>query len=125
MQDGWTPLHLAACNGHQEVVHELIVGKCNVNMRTESGMGPLHMAASQGFEEIVQQLLDAGAAPDMQDKVRWENVWLDQDLLLCSHEQKSWPRLQRNQGHAFFSLSLSLFHGIFFLRLATLHSTWL
>ena len=55
------------------MVHELIVGKCNVNMRTESGMGPLHIAAAQGFDEIVQQLLDAGAAPDMQDKVGKEN----------------------------------------------------
>ena len=50
-------------------MHELILGKSNVNARTGSGMGPLHMAASQGFDEIVQQLLDAGAAPDMQDKV--------------------------------------------------------
>ena len=32
-------------------------------------MGALHLAAAKGFDEIAQELLDAGIAPDMQDKV--------------------------------------------------------
>lgn len=75
-QDGWTPLHLACWNGHHEVVHELITSKCNVNTRTSESMGPLHLAAAKGYDEITQELLDAGIAPDMQDKV-------------CSH----WPSM--------------------------------
>lgn len=69
-QDSWTPLHLACWNGHHEVVHELITSKCNVNTRTSEAMGALHLAAAKGYDEIAQELLDAGIAPDMQDKVR-------------------------------------------------------
>lgn len=68
-QDGWTPLHLACWNGHHEVVHELITSKCNVNTRTSEAMGALHLTAAKGHDEIAQELLDAGIAPDMQDKV--------------------------------------------------------
>lgn len=32
-------------------------------------MGALHLAAAKGYDEIAQELLDAGIAPDMQDKV--------------------------------------------------------
>lgn len=35
----------------------------------QDGMGALHLAAAKGCDEIVQELLDAGVAPDMQDKV--------------------------------------------------------
>ena len=35
----------------------------------QEGMGALHLAAAKGCDEIVQELLDAGVAPDMQDKV--------------------------------------------------------
>lgn len=39
------------------------------NMCIQEGMGALHLAAAKGHDEIVQELLDAGVAPDMQDKV--------------------------------------------------------
>ena len=68
-KDGWTPLHLACWNGHQDVAHELLASKCKVNSRTSEGMGALHLAAAKGYDEIAQELLDAGVAPDMQDKV--------------------------------------------------------
>ena len=32
-------------------------------------MGALHLTAAKGHDEIAQELLDAGIAPDMQDKV--------------------------------------------------------
>ena len=51
------------------MVHELIEAKCKVNVRTRDGMGALHLAAYKGYSEIAQELLDAGVAPDMQDKV--------------------------------------------------------
>lgn len=49
---------------------------------TQGGSGALHVAAVMGHDEIVQELLDAGAAPDMQDRtgntalheaVRWRH----------------------------------------------------
>jgi len=39
------------------------------HMCIQEGMGALHLAAAKGHDEIVQELLDAGVAPDMQDKV--------------------------------------------------------
>lgn len=51
------------------MVHELIVGKASINVITSDGVGPLHLAARKGYNDIVLELLDAGAAPDMQDKV--------------------------------------------------------
>ena len=69
-RDGWTPLHLACWNGHVDTVRELLAVHCKVNVRTDSGMGPLHLAAAKEHNEIVKELLDAGVAPDMQDKVR-------------------------------------------------------
>lgn len=32
-------------------------------------MGALHLAAAKGYDDIAQLLLEAGIAPDMQDKV--------------------------------------------------------
>lgn len=70
-RDGWTPLHLACWNGHYEAARELVEGtSCKINARTEEGLGALHLAAAKGFDDIAQLLLNAGIAPDMQDKVR-------------------------------------------------------
>lgn len=60
---------MACWNGHYDVVQELIEAKCKINVKTEDGMGPLHLAAVKGFDEIIRALLEAGVAPDMQDKV--------------------------------------------------------
>lgn len=35
----------------------------------QGGSGALHVAAIMGYDEIAQELLDAGAAPDMQDRM--------------------------------------------------------
>lgn len=48
------------------------IGTCMItrlSIHMQEGMGALHLAAAKGCDEIVQELLDAGVAPDMQDKV--------------------------------------------------------
>ncbi|GFY68105.1 ankyrin-3 [Trichonephila inaurata madagascariensis] len=58
---GVTPLHVAADNGHLEVVKILIRSGADVNARTVSDSTPLHSAVQSGDEEIVECLLRHGA----------------------------------------------------------------
>ena len=55
MQDdrGHRPLHLAALNGHVEVVTTLVQLGSDVNVRDAIGASPLHFAARNGHAEVV------------------------------------------------------------------------
>lgn len=65
-----TPLHMAAANGHFEVIKYIIdqlpsqeVRKKAVNAVNDSGNTPMHWAALLGSLESVRLLLEAGADP--------------------------------------------------------------
>ena len=62
--DGGTALHLAAKNGHSQVVSALVAAGASVDAPT-GGLGrtPLHLAAAAGHAEAVSVLLQAGASP--------------------------------------------------------------
>ena len=49
---GYTPLHIAAVNGHAAVTEQLIAARCNVNLQAENGWTPIHYAAGQGYENF-------------------------------------------------------------------------
>lgn len=68
-QNGNQALHLAAQNGHTEIVKILISNNANVNGQNKGGQTALHMATTYGFREIAQMLVDAGA-----------------DMNVCNHE---------------------------------------
>ena len=74
---GWTPLHAAARNGHQSIVHFLVIngGNANCNERTNAGDTPLHEAAWNGHMSVVQYLIEAGA--DKGIKNEWEMTAYD------------------------------------------------
>lgn len=63
----FTPLMMAALNGHVDVVRLLIEWKCNVNMAAYNRRTALHLAAERGKQECCELLLDAGACIDSQD----------------------------------------------------------
>ncbi|KAM6951183.1 caskin-2 [Aplochiton taeniatus] len=54
-----TPLHLAARNGHRDIIRLLLKAGIDINKATKSGTS-LHEAALYGKTEVVRLLLDAG-----------------------------------------------------------------
>jgi hypothetical protein len=57
--DGWTPLHLAAWNGHVEVVKFLVEQRADVTTKDSDGWTPLHSATQNGHLEVVKFLLQS------------------------------------------------------------------
>jgi len=58
---GWTPLMIAAAEGHAETVSALLQAGANVNATNALGRTALMFASSYGFLAIVQDLLDQRA----------------------------------------------------------------
>ncbi|XP_008276598.1 caskin-2-like isoform X2 [Stegastes partitus] len=61
-----TPLHLAARNGHKDIIKLLLKAGIDINRATKAGTS-LHEAALYGKTEVVRLLLDAGINVDMRN----------------------------------------------------------
>jgi ankyrin repeat protein len=74
-EDGWTPLHWAVVNGHEETVELLLANGSDVNAKDDafSGETPLHWAAENGHKEIVELLIASGA--DVSAKTSRKDGW--------------------------------------------------
>jgi ankyrin repeat protein len=59
-----TPLHLAAENGHRDMVKLLLDNRADIEARDSEGMTVLHRAARFGQRDCVEELLSAGASVD-------------------------------------------------------------
>lgn len=55
--NGNTPLHWAAANGHKEVTELLLANKADVNAKNNDGATPLYAAAGTGHQDVVELLL--------------------------------------------------------------------
>ena len=72
IKDGWTPLLIAAQQGHLEVVRCLIEeGKVNVNQALTTGETPLHVAVQNSHEAVVKLLIESGAVVNQQANNGW------------------------------------------------------
>uniref|UniRef100_A0A8C6KKV5 CASK interacting protein 2 n=1 Tax=Nothobranchius furzeri TaxID=105023 RepID=A0A8C6KKV5_NOTFU len=65
-QDSTTPLHLAARNGHKDIIKLLLKAGVDINKATKEGTA-LHEAALYGKTEVVQLLLDVGINVNMRN----------------------------------------------------------
>ncbi|XP_078738132.1 ankyrin repeat domain-containing protein 27 isoform X2 [Lampetra fluviatilis] len=70
---GNTPLHLACGGGHEACVKALVFFSArgrhvDPSAQNDRGDSPLHVAARWGYEPVVASLLEAGAAPDLQNR---------------------------------------------------------
>ena len=64
---GLTPLHLAAQNGHTEIVQLLLQNNADPNIQDNNGDTPLHFSSENDHTETVQLLLQNNADPNIQN----------------------------------------------------------
>jgi len=65
---GLTPLHVAAGNGHLEVVQLLVERGANVSAQDVLGWTPLHVAAGNGHSDVVEFLIGKGVDVNAKDR---------------------------------------------------------
>lgn len=65
--DGSTALHLAAANGHEEVLKQLLIANARIDTRDNNGATALHQAAIQGHENALRVLVSQGADVNARD----------------------------------------------------------
>src|ERR1017187_576289 len=56
-ENGFTPLHCAAFNGHKNVAELLLANKAGVNTNENHGATPLYLAAQKGHKDLAALLL--------------------------------------------------------------------
>ncbi|XP_066521936.1 caskin-2 [Hoplias malabaricus] len=93
-----TPLHLAARNGHKDIIRLLLKAGIDINRTTKAGTS-LHEAALYGKTEVVKLLLDAGI--DVNIRNTYNQTALDiVNQFTTSHASKEIKQLLREASGA-------------------------
>ncbi|XP_067286656.1 caskin-2 isoform X2 [Pseudorasbora parva] len=93
-----TPLHLAARNGHKDIIRLLLKAGIDINRTTKSGTA-LHEAALYGKTDVVKLLLDAGI--DVNNRNTYNQTALDiVNQFTTSHASKEIKQLLRDASGA-------------------------
>ncbi|XP_072522980.1 caskin-2 isoform X1 [Salminus brasiliensis] len=93
-----TPLHLAARNGHKDIIRLLLKAGIDINRTTKAGTS-LHEAALYGKTEVVKLLLDAGI--DVNIRNTYNQTALDiVNQFTTSHASKDIKQLLREASGA-------------------------
>ncbi|XP_074870945.1 caskin-2 isoform X2 [Carettochelys insculpta] len=88
-----TPLHLAAKNGHKEIIRQLLKAGIEINRQTKTGTA-LHEAALYGKTEVVRLLLEGGI--DVNIRNTYNQTALDiVNQFTTSHASKDIKQLLR------------------------------
>lgn len=92
-EDGYTPLHRAAYEGHENIVKTLLLRGADVLSQTEDGWQPLHCACRWGQTAVASLLLQNGADINAQTNGKLTSLHLAAtgaegtstlELLLCN-----------------------------------------
>ena len=67
--EGWTPLHHVAPNGHFHTVEVLVQRGVKINTQNNKGNTPLHIASSNEQAEVVDFFVNKGACGYHQQRV--------------------------------------------------------
>ncbi|KAL5344358.1 hypothetical protein ACLOAV_010616 [Pseudogymnoascus australis] len=73
-ENGYTALHWAARNGHDDAVRELIELDATIDKRCNKGGTAFRYAASQVHEGVVQRLVSHGADVNAKDRNGWTTL---------------------------------------------------
>ena len=66
-ENGYTPLFLAAVLQNDSVTEQLIVARCNLDLRANDGRTPLFAAADKGHASVTEHLIVARCNVDLQN----------------------------------------------------------
>lgn len=69
MQNGYTPLHIAAKKNQMEIATTLLQYGAETNIQTKQGVTPLHLVSQEGHSEMAALLLQRGAHVNAPTKV--------------------------------------------------------
>lgn len=65
--NGNRPLHIAAQNGHTDIVQLLIKKKCSLNEKNAKGNTAIHMAVGYDYYDAAKLIIDAGGDPSIEN----------------------------------------------------------
>ncbi|MFX8242841.1 ankyrin repeat domain-containing protein, partial [Acinetobacter baumannii] len=71
---GWTALHYAATNGHDNVVKYLLDHAAYIDAESPNATTPLMMAAMNGHITTVKLLLDEGADMNLRNQQKMDVI---------------------------------------------------
>lgn len=70
LQNGYTPLHIAAKKNQMEIATTLLQYGAETNILTKQGVTPLHLASQEGHSDMAALLLEKGANVNVPTKVK-------------------------------------------------------
>lgn len=114
LQDGWSPLHLAAHFGHLEIVKYLLKNGADVHVKSGNSMAntPLHAAAAnrKNRKEMIGLLLSYGADINEQQSGGWTILHQaaqhnDSEMISYFIEQGADPFLAKGDGKTALELA--------------------
>lgn len=76
VQNGYTPLHIAAKKNQTDIALALLQYGAETNVVTKQGVSPLHLAAQEGHAEMASLLLGKGAHVNTTTKVIARHLFL-------------------------------------------------
>ena len=74
LQNGYTPLHIAAKKNQMDIGTTLLEYGADTNAVTRQGVSPVHLAAQEGSVDLVSLLLAKNASVNIANKVSTETL---------------------------------------------------